>query len=117
LKFKGGKGVATSLGVIVGMMPLASAIVFAIWGIVFKMTRYVSLASIVAALALPVVVIVLIFVGWVHGWANFYFACAAAMLVVVRHRENINRLISGTENRFGSRTAGQPANAQPPPTE
>jgi hypothetical protein len=47
LKFKGGKGVATSLGVIVGMMPLAALIVFAIWGIVFKVSRYVSLASLV----------------------------------------------------------------------
>jgi glycerol-3-phosphate acyltransferase PlsY len=110
LKFKGGKGVATSLGVIVGMMPLASAIVFGIWGIVFKASRYVSLASIVAALALPVVVIALIFAGLVHGWANFYFACAAALLVIARHRANINRLIAGTENRFG----GPPAGAPPP---
>lgn len=108
LKFKGGKGVATSLGVIVGMMPLASAIVLGIWGIVFKASRYVSLASIVAALALPVVVIALIFAGLVHGWANFYFACAAALLVIARHRANIARLIAGNENRFGSPPAGAP---------
>lgn len=106
LGFKGGKGVATSLGVIIGMMPLASLIVFAIWGIVFKVSRYVSLASIVAALALPVVVIGLLFLGGIHGWANFYFACAAGLLVIRRHRENIQRLVEGTEHRFGTPKAG-----------
>ncbi len=101
LRFKGGKGVATSLGVIVGLMPLASLIVFAIWGLVVKVSRYVSLASIIAALALPLVVAGLILNGRVHGWANFYFACAAAFSVVRRHRENIGRLRAGTENRLG----------------
>jgi acyl phosphate:glycerol-3-phosphate acyltransferase len=107
LRFKGGKGVATSLGVIFGMMPLAALIVFAIWGVVFKLSRYVSLASLVAAVALPVTVVGLMFFwpahfpGGIRGWAYFYFACAAAILVVRRHRENIRRLVSGTENRFG----------------
>ena len=101
LRFKGGKGVATSLGVIFGMMPLAALIVFAIWGVVFKVSRYVSLASLVAAVALPVTVIVLMFTGFIRGWPYFYFACAAALLVVRRHRENIKRLVAGTENRFG----------------
>jgi glycerol-3-phosphate acyltransferase PlsY len=107
LKLKGGKGVATSLGVIIGMMPLAALIVFAIWGIVFKVSRYVSLASLVAAVALPVTVIALMFLwpadfwGGVRGWAFFYFSCAAALLVIRRHRENIKRLVAGTENRFG----------------
>ncbi|MES2571712.1 MAG: glycerol-3-phosphate 1-O-acyltransferase PlsY [Verrucomicrobiota bacterium] len=102
LGFKGGKGVATSLGVILGMMPVASVIVLAIWALVFKVSRYVSLASIVAAIALPVVVVALLLVGNLHGWGNFYFACAAAILVIRRHRDNINRLVQGTENRFGT---------------
>ena len=102
LRFKGGKGVATSLGVIFGMMPLAALIVFAIWGVVFKVSRYVSLASLVAAVALPVAVIGLMFAGFIRGWAYFYFACVAAILVVRRHRENIRRLVAGTENRFGT---------------
>jgi glycerol-3-phosphate acyltransferase PlsY len=102
LGFKGGKGVATSLGVIVGMMPLISLIVFAIWGIVFKISRYVSLASIVAAVALPLVTLAGLFLGWIHGWALFYFALAAALLVIRRHRDNIKRLMAGTENRFGA---------------
>jgi glycerol-3-phosphate acyltransferase PlsY len=103
LGFKGGKGVATSLGVIFGMMPLAAVLVFAIWGVVFKVSRYVSLASLLAAVALPVVVIALLFTGWLHGWGNFYFAVAAALLVIRRHRTNIARLVAGTENRFGTK--------------
>ena len=102
LRFKGGKGVATSLGVIIGMMPLASLIIFAIWGIVLKISRYVSLASLVAAACLPVVVVVLFFLGGVDGWANFYFAVAAAALVIKRHTPNIRRLRDGTELRFGT---------------
>jgi glycerol-3-phosphate acyltransferase PlsY len=88
--------------VIIGMMPLVSLVVFGIWGIVFKVSRYVSLASIVAAVALPVVTIGFLFMGWVHGWALFYFALAAALLVIRRHRDNIKRLLAGTESRFGS---------------
>ncbi len=102
LRFKGGKGVATSLGVITGMMPLAALLDFAIWGVVFKVSRYVSLASIVAAVALPVIVIVLMFTGGIHGWANFYFAVAAAALVIRRHLPNIQRLRAGTELRVGT---------------
>ena len=102
LRFKGGKGVATSLGVLIGMMPLASLIIFAVWGVVLKISRYVSLASIVAAACLPVVVIGLMFTGGVHGWANFYFAVAAAALVIKRHTPNIQRLRAGTELRFGT---------------
>ncbi len=101
LRFKGGKGVATSLGVIIGMMPLAALIDFVIWGVVFKISRYVSLASLVAAACLPVVVIALMFLGGVRGWANFYFAVAAAALVIKRHTANIQRLRAGTELRFG----------------
>jgi glycerol-3-phosphate acyltransferase PlsY len=101
LGFKGGKGVATSLGVLVGMMPLASAIVLGVWLVVFLLWRYVSLASIAAALALPAVVAALISSGRLSGQANLYFACVAGALVVRRHRENITRLLQGTENRFG----------------
>jgi glycerol-3-phosphate acyltransferase PlsY len=101
LGFKGGKGVATSLGVIFGMMPVASLIVFALWGAVFKLSRYVSLASIVASFALPMVVVVLLMLNVMQGWAYFYFAVAASLLVVLRHTANIRRLLAGTENRFG----------------
>lgn len=103
LGFKGGKGVATSLGVIIGLMPLASVIVFAIWGVVFKLTRYVSLASIVGAVALPLIVLALGFLGPDPGRVNLYFSIAAAALVVYGHRANIARLRQGTENRAGKK--------------
>lgn len=117
LNFKGGKGVATSLGVIIGMMPLVSLIIFAVWGVVLKLSRYVSLASLLAAASLPVAVLVLMFIGpaqgWaaVHGWGNFYFGCAAALLVIKRHVPNIKRLLAGTELRFGD---PKPASPQEP---
>jgi acyl phosphate:glycerol-3-phosphate acyltransferase len=123
LRFKGGKGVATSLGVIIGMMPFVSIIIFAVWGIVLKLSRYVSLASIIAALSLPITVIALMFIGpregWaaIHGWGNFYFACVAAILVVKRHTANIKRLIDGTELRFGDpKPAPDAPPPEPPPT-
>ena len=109
LRFKGGKGVATSLGVILGMMPLVSLIIFTIWVVVLKTSHYVSLASLIAAAALPVVVIALMMLGPAHGWAAvnswayFYFSVAAAFMVVRRHQPNIARLAAGTELRVGAR--------------
>ena len=102
LRFKGGKGVATSLGVIIGMMPVAALLTLAVWGVILKVSRYVSVASLVAAACLPVVVVVLLFLGGVEGWGNFYFAVAAAALVIKRHTPNIRRLRDGTELRFGT---------------
>lgn len=103
LKFKGGKGVATSLGVIIGLMPpLATGVVLVLWVSIFAFSRYVSLASIIAALSLPLTVGVLIKTGELDGSAYFAFSCAAAFLVVRRHRDNIRRLFAGTENRFGT---------------
>lgn len=95
LKFKGGKGIATSAGVLIGLLPWATLIVFAVWGVVFSLSRYVSLASVVAAAALPVVVWMLAGAG-----ALFYFALAAGVLAILRHKSNIQRLLNGTENRF-----------------
>ncbi len=103
LKFKGGKGVATSLGVIVALMPpLAICVVLGVWVSLFAFFRYVSLASVIAALALPATVGVLLRAGEIEGSAYFAFSCAAAFLVVRRHRDNIKRLFAGTEPRFGT---------------
>jgi glycerol-3-phosphate acyltransferase PlsY len=100
LRFKGGKGVATSAGAIFGLMPLAAVTVFLIWVIVFEITRYVSVASIVASASLPVVVALFIRWNLVEGRGFLYFSTLMAILVVWRHRSNFSRLRSGTEQRF-----------------
>jgi glycerol-3-phosphate acyltransferase PlsY len=101
LRFKGGKGVATSAGAIFGLMPLAAVIIFLVWVVVFQITRYVSVASLVASSALPPTVALLI--HWekiVDGVALLYFSTVLAILVVWSHRSNFSRLLKGTEQRF-----------------
>jgi glycerol-3-phosphate acyltransferase PlsY len=100
LRFKGGKGVATSAGALTGLVPLAVPVVLLVWVIVFEVSRYVSLASIVAAISLPI--IVGLFARWkfVDTWALIYFSLAITLLVLWRHRSNFSRLLNGTEQRF-----------------
>ena len=100
LGFKGGKGMATSAGVLIGMMPITATGCLLIWAAVFLGTRYVSLASIAAAIALPAITMARLVTGSLRGWPYFYFATAACILAVWRHRSNIVRLMNGTENRF-----------------
>ena len=100
LGFKGGKGVATSAGSILGIMPIAAIAIFVVWLLVFFVTRYVSLASIIAACALPVVVALLIHWKLTQGVVLPYFSLAMTALVVWRHRSNFARLLDGTEHRF-----------------
>ena len=95
LKLRGGKGVATGLGVIALMMPEVTATVFATWTIIFLLTRYVSLASIIAAALTPILAF------WFdESTAFIIFGVAAAIFIIVRHKDNIARLIHGKENRF-----------------
>jgi glycerol-3-phosphate acyltransferase PlsY len=100
LRFKGGKGVATSAGALFGIVPIAVVAIFLVWVGVFLTTRYVSLASIVAALALPVAVVVLVRLNYAQSYTLLYFSLAMTALVVWRHRSNISRLLNGTEQRF-----------------
>lgn len=100
LGFKGGKGVATSAGVLFGLMPLAAAIGVAVWVITFEVTRYVSIASIAAAMALPVTVLGLTHARHTNGMALFYFTLCLAAVVIFRHRSNLSHLLRGTEPRF-----------------
>lgn len=95
IKFRGGKGVAVTIGGLLAIMWAAILIALVLWVVVFYSTRYVSLASIAMALALPVAAAFLYPTG-VHT----YIAIAIAAVIVVRHRSNIVRLIKGTENRF-----------------
>lgn len=100
LRFKGGKGVATSAGAIFGVMPIAAIAIFIVWVIMFEVTRYVSVASVVAALALPVAVAVLVKMGRTQGMVLLYFSAVMTLLVVWRHRANLARLRNGTEQRY-----------------
>jgi glycerol-3-phosphate acyltransferase PlsY len=103
--FKGGKGIATSAGVVIALMPAAIVILVTLWLVVFLTTRYVSVASIAAVVVLPVLTL---YGSWHHGrlqdgsWNKplFGLSLAIAVLGVWKHRANIGRLMAGTENRF-----------------
>lgn len=95
LKFKGGKGVATGLGVIIMLMPTVSAIVFIIWFVIVILSKYVSLASIIAAICVPVFAFIL---GMPLEFVAF--GVVAALFVIYRHKSNIGRLMNGTENKI-----------------
>ena len=100
LGFRGGKGVATSAGALTGLVPLAVPFVLLVWIVVFEISRYVSLASIIAAISLPIVVSLLARWNYVDTWALVYFSIAITLLVLWRHRSNFSRLLNGTEQRF-----------------
>lgn len=100
LKFRGGKGVATGLGAFITLVPLPIGAALAIFGFVVALTRYISLGTIVAATAFPVLVYTLN-----HAPAPIVVAAAVgAAIVIVKHRVNILRLLKGTEKRLGRRT-------------
>jgi acyl phosphate:glycerol-3-phosphate acyltransferase len=100
LKFKGGKGVATSGGALLALTPVATLIGIAIWMIVFWGTRYVSLASITAAVVLPIVILMVSLQDQHTGKALVYSSACVAAVVIWRHRSNLSRLMRGTEPRF-----------------
>ncbi len=95
LKFKGGKGVATALGVFLALAPLAVAIAIALFAVLMGIWRYVSLGSIAAAAAMPLAVYFL-------GADKTLTAVTAiiSLIVIIRHHENIGRLLSGNERKF-----------------
>lgn len=95
LKFRGGKGVATGLGVVAMLMPKVTVIVFAVWLVIVFITRYVSLGSIVAAVCVP-----LLAIFFAYPIEFIIFGAIAAAFITVRHKENISRLAAGTENKI-----------------
>jgi glycerol-3-phosphate acyltransferase PlsY len=110
IKFKGGKGVATSLGVALGLWPyytICASFAFVVWTAVVLLSRYVSLASIAASVAFPVALILAIALtpGWNFAdlWPLLTAATAIPLMVILRHRENIKRLIAGTESKVFSK--------------
>jgi glycerol-3-phosphate acyltransferase PlsY len=113
--FRGGKGVATGLGVFLILSPFAVLSSLLLWGLVVYWKKYVSLGSIIAVAAIP---------AWILLWDGTVFAkppeqvesllgvaVVSCALIVMKHRDNIKRLIQGTENKIGSRS-GQPARSQ-----
>jgi glycerol-3-phosphate acyltransferase PlsY len=100
LGFKGGKGVATSLGLVFGINWIAALIMCVVWIIVLKTTRYVSVASIIAATALPGAMIVLLWLQQLQSAVLVYVSLLLAALIVFRHRSNLSRLVAGTEPRI-----------------
>ncbi len=102
LRFKGGKGVATALGVFMVLFPKAILVALAIFILVVVVTRYVSLGSILGAIAFPIAAYFL----QPTDWVSLVLASTVSLIVIVKHRENIRRLLAGNENRFGS---GKPA--------
>jgi acyl phosphate:glycerol-3-phosphate acyltransferase len=110
LRFRGGKGVATGFGVFLVAAPYAALLAITVFALIFALSRFVSLASIVGALSFPIF-------AWflVHGEKPTFFMAVQAIvafLIIAKHHENIRRLLSGTENRFGSRqgsSQGKPA--------
>jgi glycerol-3-phosphate acyltransferase PlsY len=107
LRFKGGKGVATSLGVALGLWPyytICAALAFAVWVVVVLLWRYVSLASISASVTFPIALVVAIALveSWdfAHLWPLIMAATAIPLMVIIRHRENIKRLLAGEESKI-----------------
>ncbi len=100
LSFKGGKGVATSVGVVFALLPFAALIFAIVWITTFLTSRYVSVASIAAAIALPVTVAALLYAKQLNQPVLLYFSICLAVVVIVRHRSNVSRLLHGTEPRF-----------------
>ncbi|HUG12412.1 MAG TPA: glycerol-3-phosphate acyltransferase, partial [Opitutaceae bacterium] len=103
--FRGGKGVATGVGGLVVLIPIAALVAAIVWVATFYTTRYVSLASILGAVSVP-------FSAWFGGYPPLIIVIGALVggFVIFRHRENISRLIGGTESKF---TRKPPADGPP----
>ncbi|OGW79727.1 MAG: acyl-phosphate glycerol 3-phosphate acyltransferase [Omnitrophica bacterium RIFCSPLOWO2_12_FULL_44_17] len=110
LKFKGGKGVATSAGVLLGIFPMATLVAILIWILCFVISRYVSLSSMITAIFFPFLIIL-----YNNGMKSFRTVLAVSIILVLflvyNHRENIRRLIKGEEHRanWGKKKEKKPA--------
>lgn len=107
LRFKGGKGIATSAGVLTALVPLSLIIILSVWIVIFVLTRYVSLASICASFTLP-------FAAWFTKESVTMVAITAALavLAIYKHKGNIKRLLNGTESRLALRKTPAEATKQ-----
>lgn len=101
--FEGGKGMATAAGMLCGIEPISVAITAGVFAIVMFSSRYVSLASLIAAFIYPLVLVVLRYVfDWAIDGSVLIFGAIVGLGIIVKHKGNIKRLIKGNENRVGS---------------
>jgi len=98
LRFRGGKGVATSLGMIIGLNPMIAGIAFGLWLVIVGLTRIISVGSMLAAISVPAMMF-----AWEKHVEYQAIAVMAATLILVKHRSNVKRLLAGTEPRIGQR--------------
>jgi len=101
LGFKGGKGVATGFGVFLVAAPWAALAAISVFFITLALSRYVSLASVLGAASFPVFAWLL--VRGPRPWFYIAVQCAVALLIILKHHQNIRRLLEGTESRFGTK--------------
>ena len=99
LNFSGGKGVATAGGVLLALAPGVVAVALAVWVTIVVLFRYVSLASIIAAITVPFLMVL-----FGKPWSLFGFGLLAAVLIIYRHKPNIKRLLAGKELKIGDNT-------------
>ncbi len=97
LGFRGGKGVATTIGILLGTMPAVAGVFLLVWAVCALIWRYVSVASLAASAALPIAQILT-----QRTLPEVLMGAALAMLIIVKHRQNVERLVHGKESRIGS---------------
>lgn len=113
LKFKGGKGIATSAGAMAPLLPVPLLVALVLWAILFRTTRYVSVASITAALSLPFTEAIRGYWSGTWSWGFFLLALFLGILATWRHRGNLTRLRAGTEPKFVPKSRRPPAMTNP----
>jgi len=111
LNFKGGKGVATTFGVLLGLVPISTIFVFLAFAGVVAVTRYISAGSLVSALLFPILI------WWRNESGQFHsiliLSVFISLVIIIRHRANIGRILRGEENRLGQRVAFHPKEKRP----
>lgn len=99
-QFRGGKGVATALGIFISLFPLSTLMALGLWIICIAVWRYVSLGSIISAALIPVLSLITIKPG-----PYLLFTCLISLLIIYRHKDNIKRLLEGKESKLGEKSS------------
>jgi len=115
LRFRGGKGVATSAGVLIGLMPIVFLLVLATWAAFFLTTRYVALASVAASIAVPLAIVALSLMSGTWDPPLLVFGSLVTAIVTLRHTSNLRRLANGTEPKMGGRKGPSPPHSKDDP--